>query len=218
MQDKRDMMPEDEYLKRMSSLPKVKAPDDFLQKVRERIDKRPFRDKLIHALFVPFRIKIPLGVAAATATLLLVISTLEVTRPVRQLAYAPKPDITLEESVIGNISKSQLAGADALEMKMKRVERKPAGARTDEFCLKSEEPALPLEERILAAGGRITRMNIGKDKAGESYIDVEVPADRYQDFTSKLNDLQVSGKIRIMPVLKEVPHDRNIIQLRIFVI
>ncbi|MFA5093725.1 MAG: hypothetical protein WC512_00615 [Candidatus Omnitrophota bacterium] len=196
MEDKRDMMPEDEYLKRMSSLPKVKAPDDFLQKVRARIEERPFREKLMHALFVPVRIKIPLEVAAATATLLLVISTLEVTKPAKQLAYAPKSDMA-EEAVVGNVSNARLA---------------------DEFCLKCEKAAPSLEERILAAGGRIIRENAVKDKSGEPYIDVEVPADRYQDFMSKLNDLKVSGKIRIMPVLKEAPHDRNIIQLRIFVI
>lgn len=215
MEDKRDMMPEDEYLKRMSSLPKVKAPDDFLQKVRERIEERPFREKLMHALFVPVRIKIPLEVAAATATLLLVISTLEVTKPAKQLAYAPKSDMA-EEAVMGNVSNARLA--DTEDVKMKRMERKSASAEADEFCLKCEKAAPSLEERILAAGGRITRADIGRDKAGESYIDVEVPADRYQDFMSKLNDLQVSGKIRIMPVLKEAPHDRNIIQLRIFVI
>ncbi len=215
MEDKRDMMPEDEYLKRMSSLPKVKAPDDFLQKVRERIEERPFREKLMHALFVPVRIKIPLEVAAATATLLLVISTLEVTKPDKQLAYAPKSDMA-EEAVVGNVSNARLA--DTEDVKMKRMERKSASAEADEFCLKCEKAAPSLKERILAAGGRITRADIGRDKAGESYIDVEVPADRYQDFMSKLNDLQVSGKIRIMPVLKESPHDRNIIQLRIFVI
>jgi len=191
-------MPEDEYLRRMSSLPKVKAPDDFLRKVRDRIDRRPFREKLIHALFVPFRIKIPLEVAAVTAALMLLVSTMEVNRPARQLAYAPKPDvIAAKEAVMDNASGSRLA---------------------DEFRQDAKQSVSSLEDRIIAAGGSITRMNADKDKAGESYIDVEVPADRYRDFISRLSDLQASGKIRISPVLKDAPHGRNIIQLRIFVI
>ncbi|MDD5269965.1 MAG: hypothetical protein PHE80_02120 [Candidatus Omnitrophica bacterium] len=97
--DKRDMLPEDEYLKQMNSLPKVKAPDDFLQKVRTRIEKRPLRERIIDALFVPFRIKIPLEVAAVTATLLLVMSSFDEIRPSRQLASVPKSDV--EEAVVG---------------------------------------------------------------------------------------------------------------------
>jgi len=97
--DKRDMLPEDEYLKQMSSLPKVKAPDDFLQKVRARIERRPLRERIIDALFVPFRIKIPLEVAAVTATLLLVMSSFDEIRPSKQLASVPKSDV--EEAVVG---------------------------------------------------------------------------------------------------------------------
>ncbi|MDD5423835.1 MAG: hypothetical protein PHR74_00980 [Candidatus Omnitrophica bacterium] len=161
--DKRDMMPEDEYLKQMSSLPKVKAPDDFLRKVRERIEKRTFRERMIDALFVPFRIKVPLEVAAVTATLLLVMSSLDVVKPSKQLAYAPKSDV--ETAVIGKADdfKSQVPKGERITeeknikfacseerpateaLKMKKAEYKEDRLRETEVasgCADSAEPGL----------------------------------------------------------------------------
>ncbi len=91
-EDKKNMMPEEEYLKQMNSLPKVKAPEDFLKKVHERIERRSAFEKIMRTLFVPVKIKVPLEVAAMAAAVILIVSTIGIKKPAEQLAYAPKPD------------------------------------------------------------------------------------------------------------------------------
>ncbi|MFA5339772.1 MAG: hypothetical protein WC317_06485 [Candidatus Omnitrophota bacterium] len=99
-EDKKDMMPEEEYLKRMNALPKVKAPEDFLQKVHERIERRSAFEKIMRALFVPVKIKVPLELAAMAAAVILIVSTVGIKKPMEQLAYAPKAKMATGTGVI----------------------------------------------------------------------------------------------------------------------
>ena len=149
--DKKDMLPEDEYLKQMSSLPKVKAPDDFLQKVRARIEKRPLSERIIGALFVPFRIKIPLEVAAVTATLLLVMSSFDVVKPSKQLASVPKSDV--EEAVVGKAEEGKGAKRKSEKAYDQICSDKPlfeySGGK-DQAVI-SDEMVAPKEKKAVAA-------------------------------------------------------------------
>ncbi|MDD4879375.1 MAG: hypothetical protein PHR22_02830 [Candidatus Omnitrophica bacterium] len=88
--EKKNLLPEEEYLKQMSALPKVKAPEDFLQKVRERIERRSAFEKIMRALFVPVKIKVPLELAAMAAAIVLIISTVGIKKPVEQLVCIPQ--------------------------------------------------------------------------------------------------------------------------------
>ncbi|MFA5164228.1 MAG: hypothetical protein WC481_01520 [Candidatus Omnitrophota bacterium] len=245
--DKRDMLPEDEYLKRMSSLPKVKAPDDFLQKVRARIEKRPLRERIIDALFVPFRIKIPLEVAAVTAMLLLVMSSLDVVKPSKQLASVPKSDV--ETAVVGKADDYKYqeyadkveSGAAPAEkpaateaLKMKKVEFKESRlceGESSSVCADSAEPAprsskgffradvMPaITGYIKSSQGAITHIETDKNTGLPLYIDAEIPAANYESFKKKLEDPAISRNIKIEPILKEAPQGINIIQIRIFMI
>jgi hypothetical protein len=93
-EDKKNILPEEEYLDQMSSMPKVKAPDDFLKKVHERIERRSALEKIMRALFVPVKIKVPLEVAAMAATVILIVSTVGIKKPMEQrLSYAPQTEI-----------------------------------------------------------------------------------------------------------------------------
>lgn len=214
--DKRDMLPEDEYLKQMSSLPKVKAPDDFLQKVCARIEKRPFRERIIDALFVPFRIKIPLEVAAVTAMLLLVMSSLDVVRPSNRLAFVPQEKPVMEA------------------LKMKKAEYNEGRLCEREaatVCADAAAPALELSKgfyradvipaikgHVTTAQGAITHIETDKNTGSPLYFDAEIPVANYESFKKKMEDPAISRYIRIEPILKEAPQGRNIIQIRIFVI
>ncbi|HOX10185.1 MAG TPA: hypothetical protein PLV09_01610 [Candidatus Omnitrophota bacterium] len=246
--DKRDMLPEDEYLKQMSSLPKVKAPDDFLQKVRARIERRPLRERIIDALFVPFRIKIPLEVAAVTATLLLVMSSFDEIRPSKQLASVPKSDV--EEAVVGKaddykyqvyankgrdeekseviLDKIESGTAPAVQaapaategLKMKKVEYKES-----RLCEREASrgflraDALPaIKGYIESSQGVITHIESDKNSGKTLYIDAEIPAASYESFKKKIEDPAVSRNIRVEPILKDPPQGSNIIQIRIFMI
>ncbi|MFA6356866.1 MAG: hypothetical protein WCY23_07145 [Candidatus Omnitrophota bacterium] len=287
--DKRDMLPEDEYLKQMSSLPKVKAPDDFLRKVRERIERRTFRERMVDALFVPFRIKIPLEVAAVTATLLLVISSLDVIRPSKHLASVPRSDV--ETAVIGktedskarvfisrneekakenveaekgmiimdNIEYGGKAADHALEDSKPVLQEKsdtvaslkiasepaaapasaPVEAGVSFECLKAKKmeyketelseavaPSRGLRQAdtfsavtglIASVQGTVTGIGTDKDMGPAQYIDAEIPVANYELFKKKLEDPAISGKVKMQPILKEAPQDRNIIQVRIII-
>ena len=57
------------YAKETGSLEKMKAPEDFLEKVHQRLERRFSFEKLMRTLFVPAKIKIPLELAGVAATL-----------------------------------------------------------------------------------------------------------------------------------------------------
>jgi hypothetical protein len=57
----------------LNAIEPMKAPDDFLEKIHQRMEPRPEFNRLFKKLFVPFKIKIPLQLtAAATASILVV--------------------------------------------------------------------------------------------------------------------------------------------------
>lgn len=80
--DQKNLLPEEEYLKQMNSLPKVKAPEDFLEKVHERIGKRSAFEKIMRTL----------EVAAMAAVIILIFSTIGIKKPIERLAYTPETD------------------------------------------------------------------------------------------------------------------------------
>lgn len=63
----------------------VKAPDDFLDQLHERIEPRFSIGKILRTLFVPMRIKIPVQFVTATATAVLVFSVINLQQPEKQL-------------------------------------------------------------------------------------------------------------------------------------
>ena len=56
----------------LQNLEAVKAPDDFLSQLHERMDRRFDFSAFISVLFRPFRIKIPLQLATAAVMALLI--------------------------------------------------------------------------------------------------------------------------------------------------
>ncbi|MDY6789983.1 MAG: zf-HC2 domain-containing protein [Thermodesulfobacteriota bacterium] len=68
----------------LGNLEKAKAPDDFMDRLHERIEPRFGFGKMIKKLFVPMRIKIPLQLVTATATAVLVFSIIHLQKPERQ--------------------------------------------------------------------------------------------------------------------------------------
>src|SRR3989338_5984425 len=90
-------------IREVSSLGKVRAPEDFLEKVHERLERRFEFEKIMSALFVPMRIKIPLEVAGIAVVVMLfavIYKTPPLTRPEitpETLTVAQKPK---EESPI----------------------------------------------------------------------------------------------------------------------
>jgi len=60
----------------LNALETVKAPADFLEKIHQRMEPRSDFSRLFRKLFVPFKIKIPLQLAAAATASILVVMVL----------------------------------------------------------------------------------------------------------------------------------------------
>ena len=76
----------------------VKAPEDFLDQLHERIESRFSLAKIIKTLFVPLQIKIPIQLVTVTATAVLVFSVINLQQPVMQLSDAPMVSEEKEET------------------------------------------------------------------------------------------------------------------------
>ena len=75
----------------------LKAPDDFIDRLNERIEPRFSLGKIMKTLFVPIKIKIPIQLVTVTATVVLVFSVINLQQPVMQLLDAPM--VSEEEEV-----------------------------------------------------------------------------------------------------------------------
>ncbi len=69
---KEDLASLTEMVEELRAMDPVEAPADFLEKIHERMESRFSLDRIIRKLFIPFRIKIPVELAAAATITLLV--------------------------------------------------------------------------------------------------------------------------------------------------
>ena len=77
-------------IRELGSVESFKAPDDFLEKLHERLEPRFSFRKIMRILFVPGRIKIPLEFATATAMAVLIFSILYIQQPEKMIPYVPE--------------------------------------------------------------------------------------------------------------------------------
>ena len=77
-------------IRELGSVESFKAPDDFLEKLHERLEPRFSFQKIVRLLFVPGRVKIPLEFATATAMAVLIFSILYIQQPERMIPVAPE--------------------------------------------------------------------------------------------------------------------------------
>jgi len=77
-------------IRELGSVESFKAPDDFLEKLHERLEPRFSFRKIIRILFVPGRIKIPLEFATATAMAVLIFSILYIQQPEKMIPDVPE--------------------------------------------------------------------------------------------------------------------------------
>ncbi|UCF82840.1 MAG: zf-HC2 domain-containing protein [Desulfobacteraceae bacterium] len=78
-----------ELVKELRSLESLKASDDFLEKLHERLEPRFSFRKILRILFVPGRIKIPLEFATATAMAILIFSIIYIQQPEEMIPEVP---------------------------------------------------------------------------------------------------------------------------------
>ena len=77
-------------IRELGSVEAFKAPDDFLEKLHERLEHRVSFRKIMRTLFVPGKIKIPLEFATATAMAVLIFSILYIQQPEKMITDVPE--------------------------------------------------------------------------------------------------------------------------------
>ena len=195
-------------IKELGSLESVEAPEDFLEKIHERIKPRFKLGKIIQTLFFPLRIKIPLQFATATVMAILIFSFLYIQQPEKQIVdirdglkhvkmakkakvdaakgapekedYKPQ-SITKETAVQQPIKERKIIElALLLKTKAPNITYAP-DAKMKTGVLKEEKQAMALPER---------KMTALKDEIGlsSSYLD---------DILSRVKNLidRVNGKV-----------------------
>ncbi len=130
------------YMKNIESFPTLKAPDDFLERIHQKIDV-PKRGALVKKLFFPLRIKIPMEVAALLA---LAVTGLLLFNPFKQgvleyKAEEPSPGIAREND--------ESAG----DRKMARREMMPEATK-DRQKARVKDSDAAAEKRSAAPGSR----------------------------------------------------------------
>jgi hypothetical protein len=87
----------DKYKREMSSLKKIKAPDDFLGQVNARIERRFSYDRIIKTLFFPLQIKVPLELASVVAVLIVSFYAYQGAQAPVEMAYEKAPAMKMSQ-------------------------------------------------------------------------------------------------------------------------
>lgn len=74
----------------LGAVESFKAPNDFLEKLHERLEPRVSFRKIVRILFVPGKLKIPLEFATATAMAVLIFSILYIQQPEKMISDVPE--------------------------------------------------------------------------------------------------------------------------------
>ena len=84
-------------IEELGSLEPLSAPENFLRSIHERIENRSAFSRVKRLLFFPARIKIPLQLATAAVTALLVFTVFNAMQPAKQ--FPGKPSVSDQERV-----------------------------------------------------------------------------------------------------------------------
>lgn len=182
------------YFNELGSLEEVTAPDNLLEKVHARLERRIDLRSLIRWLFIPFHIKIPLELAATAIVILLVISISNFDRP-------PEP--------LELVSKSSELEPRTLAEPMDRVGEKLAVATRDfgkpielALLVKTEAPHRDFAKSPRKQKDLITDKTDRAMKKGVYCADVSEPS-RYRSEPGGMALRSVPS-----PEMKEIPDER----------
>lgn len=126
----------------LGSLEPVKAPEDFLEKIHERMESRFGFDRIVRKLFMPFGIKIPLELAAAATIVILVISVLSIQQAEKQIVQIPK--VSTSERIAEKSKEDRVITAHkkAVKSPASFLEEAPAKRSDSQLIISSRESML----------------------------------------------------------------------------
>ena len=223
----------------LGALEPVKPPEDFLEKIHERVETRSGFNKIFRKLFVPFHIKIPLELAAAATVTIFVVLVLNIQQPEIQresklsssfMAKAESKQaagkghpielaLVLKTDVIGGTLKPGIAmhAAPLLESDESTVEKESDHIDSFERRIDAREKyrsadlLARIKHIIDREQGKILIVKYDEQAKQLQSIDIEIPAQSYKSFCTRLTGLATFQNPR--PVLSD--KDLKTIQVRI---
>lgn len=149
----------------LGSLGAIEPPDDFLQQLHERIEQRSWYKRILHALFVPLRVKLPLELVGAATMVILAIAVLQVQKEEYHFAKSPiiatQQEKKAEKGVVDveAVSKDQApksrVSSDSAPPKMLSMTKEPLELA---ILLKSELPEKAFEPETPKKAGLKKRL------------------------------------------------------------
>ena len=202
-------MEEEQYKKEMRSLEKIKAPDDFLGQVIARLDKVSLFERIKQFFFVPLRVKIPLQLAAAVTTIIVIFSVYRMAQPAGQITYMA-PRAKMERA---------LKKAVVTEDKAKVSRRAAQVARSPASLIKEEKPIefallIKAEQSVMAAApsemamGPVSGARMGAEELETKDRSFPAPT---SDSVAQVRELVKNTRVNILSIDSE----KNIIVLEI---
>ena len=157
----------------LGAMEPVKPPEDFLEKIRERMETRSGINKIFRKLFVPFHIKIPLELAAAATVTILVVLVLNI----------QQTEIQMMKPLTGTTSQSmgQNLKKDLLKPALKKQAEPPA------TVLEETPPKLSDNRPV-----RLTR---------RSGIKTDMPLIQKKNFKKTIASLRISSSFLLLLLL-----------------
>lgn len=138
------------YLKTVGSLERVDAPEDFLQRVHERVKQGSRLKNVIQKIFVPVRIKLPFEVVGVAATVLFAIYLVKIMQPVEKItpdsSQVLRSEIATKKPIKENekLDLQVTTPVATLANKELKLEKVPSPAISDGLATISEEKPIEL--------------------------------------------------------------------------
>lgn len=192
-------------IEQMHRMEAVEEPEDFVDRVRERLEKRSAVTEFARRLFVPVKVKLPLEVAALAAVLVLVFylagireheAVYDITiamgaRPrqeaVEKMTEGGTVEKMTEDRAIERMAQERAAGK-MMEDRAVEMTTEEKSAAPKHMKKGREKGVPPLQAALQSAGARVIKSEYRED-ATPSSMTVEIRADKYQLLLQELGRL-----------------------------
>ena len=217
----------------LGELPTVKAPDDFLESIRTRMESGIDINTIIKKLFVPFTIKVPMQIVTAAASAVLIIFIINVfqqEKPISNLLYKQRAEkledtITTEDKFGTSSSRQPFRDKGILKRKIAgtptRTEKQPKKESSETVASKApDKQSLSMVEPAPPPAPKDTRPGYVEEKEFDKPIELALLLDSKTIFKSDTAAAKLMKKDQrpietaSEPELKKKISDRDLSSLK----
>ncbi len=134
-----------EYRNGMNSLGQVRAPDDFLSQIHERIEKPSLLSKIKQKLFFPLNIKLPLEAAGVLATVVIIVFLYN---PMGSLKWPRHHPVKEMAEMAHDIEDKKTAGEPLLRPEERPAMRRAKVGSSAKLAARKAQPSVVEKEEV----------------------------------------------------------------------